>query len=177
MTTPTAYRLKDWERLLNSDERVEWDPAPWVCQSIELYQEFAELVSGSEVSVNVQNVNQDSFGSKLFTELAFYGRYGTLLVQRTRSECASWIDMAVAKARRMHELAPVGVNDNVPVRILEVVESRRRIESASGAISPLGLALLGGVSEGRIKNLMFGPGALFNAVDGKIPVPQGARLA
>jgi hypothetical protein len=174
MTTSTAYglRLKDWERLMSSEEKSEWDAAPWISQCIELYQEFTNLVSGSEVSVKTQDSSRDSFGLKLFMELAFYGRYGALLVDRPESECASWIDMAVAKTKRMHRLTPAGVADEVPVRILEIVESRRRVESDSGVISPLGLALLGGVSEGRIKNLMFGAGALFNAVDGKISVPQ-----
>lgn len=169
----TAYHLRvaDWQRLVSSDEWNSWDSALWFSHVLSGVQELIKLSLDDEAAT-LSVETSGSAGVKLFKELTFYGRYGALLSELPKSESMRWIGEGINAAKRIRELAPATPEDDNPDRVIAVAEARSQIDSGSGDITPLGLALIGGASEGRIRNLMFGAGALFTAVNGRIPVSQ-----
>jgi hypothetical protein len=84
------------------------------------------------------------------------------------------ISQSLLRAERLKDLAPPSVGNEIPSAILTCAKGRRILENGKGLISPYAVALLGGASPGRVRNLMFGANAVFTSVDGEIPVEQAA---
>lgn len=175
MTNSTGYelRLKDWAKLQDSEHGPDWDVMPWAAQCFELIEDFRAMLTGSPPATATY-VQDEWEGVRLFRELAFYGRYGAFLTPRTPAEAQEWLSKSIPRAQGMIELAPGRALSGVPQGILTCARGRLQLEAGTGLIDHYAVALLGGVSLGRIRNLTFGADAVFTSTDGQVPVEQAA---
>jgi hypothetical protein len=176
VTTSTGYklRLNDWESLPTGEHGKYWDVISWTSECLAQIRDFETMLTGFGALAPTIPVGEDWAGIHLFRELAFYGRYGAFLTQRTPDEGSEWISGALLRAERVKELAPPTVGNEIPSAIIACAKGRQILESGEGLISPYAVALLGGASPGRVRNLMFGTNAVFTSIDGDIPVEQAA---
>jgi hypothetical protein len=163
--------MKDWNRILNAEERRDWDVSPWLGRCLAVLTEFMDLAKGEEFQHHPFAVDGWS-AVALYDGLAFYGRYGAVSEEVPADEREHWIVTSIEKARRLQELAPRECGDEAPTRILAIACGRHQIEDGTEPIEPIALALLGGVSEGRVRNLMSGNSAQLTSIGGKIPVEE-----
>lgn len=175
MINSTGYqlRLKDWQALQNSEHGPDWDAVPWATQCYELIEDFKALLTGSPAAPATY-VKDDWEGIRIFRELAFYGRYGAFLAPRTPAEGKKWLSQAVPRAQGLIELAPGRALNYIPEAIHACSKGRVQLECGAGFIDQHAVALLAGVSTGRVRNLTFGANAIFTLTDGQIPVEQAA---
>ncbi|MEI4471083.1 hypothetical protein V8J39_07305 [Frigidibacter sp. MR17.24] len=103
--------------------------------------------------------------------MAFYGHYGALVGMPDPGQAENQVCEGIETLSRLVELLP-DAKSAPPGEILALASARRQLESGSGVVAPAALAELGGISLGRMHNLMTGQGALFQPVDGAISVPQ-----
>jgi hypothetical protein len=165
-------RLDAWERLQASEERLEWDIKPWLECCVTSHEAFLFLVGGESKDKKIDVIDWPVLS--LFEHLTFYGLYGDLFQPSSSVNCAERIDEWLTQAGEIRAQATFRCDDRTIVKIIALAQARRRLELAQGGIEPQALAILGGVSEGRIRNLMSGSSAEFNSSDGKIPVAQAS---
>lgn len=169
----SAERRTDWNKLLASEDRWEWDSTPWLDACLKAQAEFLALATGMQVAEPIA-VN-DLSAAALFRNLAYYGLYGDVVDRAAIEDLERHLDGQLALAKTLQEKAPSRCDDRVVSKIINVAEGRRSIERKTGQLEPLALAILGGVSEGRVRNLMSGTSAEIRSVDGKIPVADAER--
>lgn len=170
MTISKSYseRRDAWKRLQESDERFEWEIAPWLECCLHAQQAFASLASGIAID---DEVNVSGWPAlSVFENLAFYGLYGDLLERSNSTEPAEQVERWLQLAKELRSKATFRCDDGIVFKIISLAEGRRNLECGEGVIEPLAVALLGGVSEGRVRNLMSGSAAEFKAIEGGIPV-------
>lgn len=169
----SAERRTDWNRLLASKDRWEWDSTPWLDACLKAQAEFLALATETEVAGPI--AVHDLSAAAVFRDLAYYGLYGDLMDRAEIEDLEGHLDGQLALAKTLKEKAPFRCDDRVVSKIINVAEGRRSIERKTGLVEPLALAVLGGVSEGRVRNLMSGTSAEIRSVDGKIPAPDAER--
>jgi len=156
-----------------SEDRWEWDATPWLDACLRAQAEFQALVTGIPVAEPI--AAHDLFAAALFKNLAYYGLYGDVMERAEIQDIEGHLDGQLGLAKTLKEKAPSRCDDRVVSRIIIVADGRRSIERKIGLTEPLALAILGGVSEGRVRNLMSGTGAQIRSVDGKIPASDAER--
>lgn len=115
-------------------------------------------------------------GACLIDEAGIYGVYGVTPedVPWTRRE--AWVD-ELARALRAFREAVKPVPQGSIARIVNLAISRRAIETGSGEVDLLSLACLGGVTEGRIRNILSsGDGGLEKVGQSVTAASAGAWL-
>lgn len=143
----------------------------WSSATITRVERLAALLSGTSATVrDGAPIRGEAFLS-LAEAMAFYGRYGALAGMPEPGQAVNQISEGIETLSRLIELLP-DAKTTPPGEILALASARRQLESGSGVVAPAALADLGGVSLGRMHNLMTGQGALFQPVDGAIAVPQ-----
>ena len=163
----------DWDKLLASEDWWEWDSTPWLDACLGAQAEFLALATGTEM---VQPVAFDDLpAAAVFRYLAYYGLYGDVVDRTGMGDLEGHLDDQLALAKTLHAKAPSQCDDHVVSKIINVANARRSIERKTGLIEPVALAILGGVSEGRVRNLMSGTSAEIRSVDGKIPAADAER--
>ncbi|MCK8781890.1 hypothetical protein M0654_18065 [Rhizobium sp. NTR19] len=153
-----------------SEDRWEWDSIPWLDSCLKAQAEFLALATGTQVAEPI--AVHDLSASALFKNLAYYGLYGDVMDRTETQDIEGHLDGQLRLAKTLKEKAPSRCDDRVVSKIIIVAEGRRSIERKTGLIEPLGLAILGGVSEGRVRNLMSGTSAEIRSINGKIPAPD-----
>jgi hypothetical protein len=169
--TPIQTRKKHWETTLQSEAAIEWDVRPWLLRCLASQATFGEKVTGKRASHSM-HAEASWPAIALFNELAFYGRYGSIIREIPPQDRADWIANMIDEATRLHSMAPKGLVDDAAVRTLAIAAGRSAIEAAVGEIDPLALGLLGGVTEGRIRNMMSGSEAYFTSHNGRVPIGE-----
>lgn len=94
-------------------------------------------------------------GARLIDEAGIYGLYGVTPVEIPFGERGGWITALTERLTefsRIVQPAPQGAI----ARIIDLVLSRNAIDSGQGDVDLPSLALFGGVSEGRIRNMLSG---------------------
>jgi len=167
-------RMKAWKLVWQSEERCEWDVRPWLNCCLGAQAEFESIAEGKSVNPPIPDITGWAAVS-LFDELGFYGLYGALTQLCAPEDRERRIDLMIAQVSRLLAIAPQGCDSETANRIIVLAKSRRQIEARSGFIEPLGLALLGGITEGRIRNLMSGEAARLEASGGKIHFEQARQ--
>lgn len=169
----SAERRTDWNKLMASEDRWEWDSTPWLDACLRAQAEFVALATGLPVAEPI--AVKELSAAALFNSLAYYGLYGDVMDRAEIQDIEGHLDGHLGLAKTLKEKAPSRCDDRVVSKIITVADGRRSIERKSGLIEPLALAILGGISEGRIRNLMSGTSAEIRSVDGKIPAPEAER--
>tara|TARA_R110000868_G_scaffold123868_3_gene327733 strand:- start:2966 stop:3937 length:972 start_codon:yes stop_codon:yes gene_type:complete len=97
--------------------------------------------------------------SESFRELGLYGRYGVVFTETSSIDREAHILSQLSKAEEIIEafnIKHVAGETNVLNKIVNLARSRHNIDRQVGDVDPMSLALLGGISEGRIRNMMSG---------------------
>lgn len=169
----SAQRRMDWDKLLTSEDRWEWDSRPWLDACLKAQAEFLALAKGTQM---IEPVAVDDLpAALLFRSLAYYGLYGDIVDRPAIRDIEGYLDGQLVLAKALHEKAPSRCDDRIVSKIIDVAAARRSLEQKTGLIEPLALAILGGVSEGRVRNLMSGTSAEVRSIKGKISAADAER--
>lgn len=141
----------------------------WSSATIERLETLIDLLNGTAAAERQWTPIRDEVFLSVAEAMAFYGRYGALVGMPAPDQARNQIAEGIETLSRLIELLP-DAKTMPPGEILALAAARRQLESGSGMVAPAALADLGGVSLGRMHNLMTGQGALFQPVDGAIAV-------
>ncbi len=163
-----------------------WDYAQWIAQMLRDALENVESLVGAENAAEplrallepvVQNegIRADTWRevfeegllsagtvwpiARRVDEAGLYGLYGVTPRGIPLAERASWLDALVEEVEDLaarSDLAGTAGEDNAVIRIARIAQSRRALDTGRGEVHVDSLAILGGVSEGRLRNLMSG---------------------
>lgn len=100
-------------------------------------------------------LTQEWTGTLLIGNAGIYGFYGVTPAEIAHSDRAAWVESLahrLAAFRADVHPVPGGVID----RIANLALARRAIDTREGEVDLLSLALLGGVTEGRVRNILSG---------------------
>lgn len=104
-----------------------------------------------------------------------YGRYGVTPRHIEVERRSEWIDQLVSDLAELREVVkpePSGVI----ARIINLAQSRYAIDRGKGEVDIVSLSILGGVSEGRIRNILSSEGALERSGSGVSAASAAAWL-
>lgn len=173
----TAYtqkyqlRYADWQSRKRGDDTARWSVRAWLESCCNAIEDFARLARGTET---------ESFGGfenwcavTVFDELAFYGLYGAVIGEPEPGEARAAISKLMQNAERMISCGMPG-DDTVPLSIIELARSRMAIDLKEGVIDVASLAILAGLSTGRVQNIMSGKDAALSSVGGRVPAKEAA---
>jgi len=167
----SAERRLEWEKLQNGDERSDWDIRPWLADCLKTQADFRAIATGEDI---VSHGDIDGLPAiLLFRWITYYGLYGDFIERGKHKE--KKLEDRIALGKSLHSNAPSRCDDHIVSKIIAVADARRNIERQDGVVEPLALAILGGVSEGRVRNLTAGAGAEIGSVGGKIPAVEAGR--
>ncbi|EIE52915.1 hypothetical protein C357_01263 [Citreicella sp. 357] len=100
-------------------------------------------------------LTQEWAGTLLIDNAGIYGFYGVTPAEIAHSDRTAWVEslaQRLADFRTDVHPAPSSVID----RITNLALSRRAIDTGKGEVDLLSLSLLGGVTEGRVRNILSG---------------------
>jgi hypothetical protein len=118
--------------------------------------------------------------AELFLELTAYARFGIVPPHGENDSdlnIENHLEDMVLRALRFFDETPLQAwvpdrgTQQPLIELIMLVKNRWALDHGE-PIDPPALALFGGVSESRIRNLMAGADSIFNAVDKKIPAQQ-----
>lgn len=191
-------RRKAWNEALFSSETDSWDYGQWLSEIIENKFSAIEAIFGEENSreilfelVRKSAVDEgenpmnwrdaiEAIGvnaltswriSKVFYGLGLYGRYGVTLENIELDKRESYIENLLLEGETFVANYDYdhGAGQNNPLRkIAGLARSRWNLDHLSGEVDPLSLSILGGLSEGRIRNMMSGNKREFENTGGQI---------
>lgn len=117
-------------------------------------------------------------GPKLH-DLAAYAEYGIVLHDsQDEEELANHIESLLTQAQDLLAKTPIsqwGLSSSTALSSLVFVASNRWALDHDEAVEPSALAYFGGISEGRVRNLMSGESRVFSAKDGKISAQDALK--
>jgi hypothetical protein len=112
-------------------------------------------------------------------DLAAYAEYGIVLHDsEDPNELAAHIKHLLEQAQELEANTPITqwqLNDNNDLSRLVRIASNRWALDNNGPIDPVALAHFGGVSEGRIRNMMSGANRTFTSAEGRIPANEALK--
>lgn len=119
-----------------------------------------------------------SIGTQLH-DLAAYAEYGIVLHEsEDPSELADHIEHLLKQAQELEANTPVVQwqlhANNELSRLVRIASNRWALDN-DGPVDPVALAHFGGVSEGRIRNMMSGANRMFSPVEGRIPASEALK--
>lgn len=184
--------------VVSAEESSDWDYGQWIVQLIEDRFDFLESLFGAEKAAPVlfdllaeanlvegyhaktwrevlANASPVSWSvwkiCGVFDQLGLYSRYGVTLADipddSREGKIGRLIEAGVAFLERA-DIQRVAGKDNQLSKIVALAQSRWNLDHATGDVDPASLAILGGLSEGRIRNMMSGEGRAFENTGGRI---------
>jgi hypothetical protein len=113
------------------------------------------------------------FGAQLH-DLAAYAHFGIALASEDDAE--TWLRELVEGAVKFRDSSPIDLwldpSQASPLEEIVLLAENRWALDNNRPIDPRALSKLGGVSEGRMRNMMSGSGRTFSNEDGKIPAHE-----
>lgn len=112
-------------------------------------------------------------------DLAAYAEYGIVLNDSNDADAPrARVERLLRHAQELEAKTPVGqwqLNDNNELSRLVTIARNRWALDNDQPVEPVALAHFGGVSEGRIRNMMSGANRTFTSDDGKIPAQEAHK--
>lgn len=177
-----AYREMQFR---HGDDPHYWDYAQWIAEMLEQALEHVEGLVGPEAAAGPlrqlvepvaivdrpraetwRDVLDDVFSagtvwpiSERLNEALMYGLYGVTPKELPVAQRRDWIDDLVSEVSTFAErsdIAVLGAGDNAIVKIANLAKSRHALDTGNGELDLHSMAVLGAVSEGRVRNLLSG---------------------
>ena len=104
-------------------------------------------------------------------DAALYGRFGVTREDVPPNERRSYLEQLVARVDAFYErsdLDRIAGTGNQVSKIVRLARTRWNLDCGEGDVDPMSLAILGGLSEGRIRNMMTGSDRVFENTGGKV---------
>ncbi|WP_202530856.1 hypothetical protein [Maritimibacter harenae] len=165
-----------------------WDYAQWIAELLQNALENVEGLVGTENAAaplrqlvepvaevegseraTWREVMEDVFSAgtvwpigERFQHALLYGLFGVTPEFVEPASRAKWIDELVAEVAAFgarNDVQALDVADNPIVRIANLAASRHALDHVRGEVDTASMSILGGVSEGRVRNLMSGSDA------------------
>lgn len=184
--------------MASAEECNDWDYGQWIVQLIADRFDFLESLFGAEKAAPVlfellaeantvegyhaktwrevlENASPVSWSvweiCGVFDELGLYARYGVTLVDipddSRELHIGRLVEAGVAFLERA-DIQRIAGKDNQLSKIVALAQSRWSLDHGTGDVDPASLAILGGLSEGRVRNMMSGEGRAFENTGGRI---------
>jgi hypothetical protein len=164
-------RYQHWQSRKSSESMLEWDVRPWLKSTCDAFEKFVLEARGRKTE---EFSDFDAWKAvPIFEGLAFFGLYGAVLEEPEPEDARRIIELGLQDGRGMVALGDRS-NRSVPGIILDLAASRRALDQGHGSIDPTSLAVLAGLSVGRVHNLMSGKESQFTPESGRVPVEQAA---
>ncbi|OOY26519.1 hypothetical protein BMI90_17580 [Thioclava sp. L04-15] len=112
-------------------------------------------------------------GAKLLDNAGIYGLYGVTPAAIALTERAAWIEDLATRLEQFRTLVKPEPQ-RVTTRIINLALSRRAIDSAEGEVDLVSLAIFGGVTEGRIRNILSSSDSGLEKVGQQVTAPSAA---
>ena len=196
---PAAERRDLWAETFVNEEWIDWDFGQWIVEALSGHLAAVENIVGADAVAGLfrdllakamtaegwkpkpwrealENVGPAAWTvwemGECFRELGLYGRYGVTDVDIPPSEREARLDGLLERAEAFVRSAgfdqPGDAGGQV-VRIVRLARSRCALDTGEGGVDPASLAILGGWSEGRVRNMMSGEGRVLENAGGRVP--------
>ncbi len=131
--------------------------------------------SGVQLNYRTNCFSEWQIGPPLH-DLAAYAEYGIVLHDsEDPAELSAHIESLLKQAQELEAETPVAqwhLNpNNALARLVKIARNRCSLDNGE-PVEPVALAYFGGVSEGRIRNMMSGPNRTFTSEDGRVPAHE-----
>lgn len=163
-----------------------WDYAQWIAEILETALDNIEALVGTEIAAQPlrmlvepvaqsggdthaetwRDVMEDVFSAGTIWPIGIqmqnallYGLFGVTPADVPLDDRKSWIEGVVAEVSAFasrSDVRALTTSDNPIVRISNLASSRHALDQVRGEVDTLSMSILGGVSEGRVRNLMSG---------------------
>lgn len=180
------------------DECEDWDYGQWIVELIRDRFDFLESLFGAERAApvlfdllaeanTVEGYRATTWREALdnagpiswtvweicdvFSALGLYGRFGVTDAEIPEDSRERHIQKMLSAAIGFLERADIqriAGKDNQLSKIVALAQSRWNLDHATGEVDPASLAILGGISEGRVRNMMSGGGRAFENTGGRV---------
>ncbi len=190
-------RDRYWETL-EGDETGSWDFGQWLAEVLEEHLGIIEdLMGSSRVAACFNDLlaeEKETIGQKIdnwrevfsnydgsiwqnwrigreLGDAAIYGRFGVTRSDIPLEERRPSLEALIERIEAFYErsnLDRIAGQENEVVKIVRLARARWNLDTEAGEIDPASLALLGGLSEGRIRNMMTGSDRVFENTGGKV---------
>ena len=176
-TMSVADRRDDWfENVMQSQDYDNWDFSGELLEALSNRFRVIEMILGKEETAphlfamlhgpDVEGARWeevfDSYapsqtvewmGSHLLSDASIFGHYGIVPASISFDARRAWVD-ALAEQLDQFRLVANPEPQGVIARIINIALSRYAIDSGVGEVDLQSLALFGGVTEGRIRNIL-----------------------
>ena len=176
-TMSVADRRDDWfENVMQSQDYNDWDFSGELLEALSNRFRVIEMILGKEETAphlfamlhgpDVEGAHWeevfDSYapsqtvewkGSHLLSDASIFGHYGIAPASIPFDARRAWVD-ALAEQLDQFRLVANPESQGVIARIINIALSRHAIDTGAGEVDLQSLALLGGVTEGRIRNIL-----------------------
>ncbi len=176
-TMSVADRRDDWfENLMQSQDYSDWDFSGELLEALSNRFRVIEMILGKEETAphlfamlhgpDVEGAHWeevfDSYapsqtvewmGSQLLSDASIFGHYGITSTGIVFDARRAWVD-AMAEQLDQFRLVANPEPQGVIARIINLALSRHAIDTGEGDVDLQSLALFGGVTEGRIRNIL-----------------------
>ncbi|WP_448327711.1 hypothetical protein [Sulfitobacter sp. M13] len=113
-----------------------------------------------------------------FEDASLYARFGVTHRDIPVSERRAFLESLVTRIEEFYgrsDLERIGGPGNEVSKITRLARARWNLDNLEGDIDPVSLAILGGLSEGRIRNMMTGADRIFENTGGKVSARSAAQ--
>ena len=176
-TMSVADRRDDWfENVMQSQDYNDWDFSGELLEALSNRFRVIEMILGKEETAphlfamlhgpDVEGAHWeevfDSYapsqtvewmGSQLLSDASIFGHYGIAPAGIPIDARRAWVD-ALAEQLDQFRLVANPEPQGVIARIINIALSRHAIDTGAGEVDLQSLALFGGVTEGRIRNIL-----------------------
>lgn len=166
--TMNAYEIRktDW---LTKVKPQEFDVHRWLSQQAVDLNLLLELLTGHPAALP-SHIEEWPF-AKVCESMLFFALYGAVDENPEPAVARLQIDHGLNTLEALLKVSPMAAAD-VPGRVLSLARGRMAIDTKVGTVDVTALATFGGVTPGRIQNLMSGEASQFRSEAGGIPVEQ-----
>jgi hypothetical protein len=199
-------RRERWVETFVNEECNDWDYGQWIVEALGNHLAAVENIVGPDVvsepfkellreAMNIEgydpmpwrkaleNVGPGAWTAwemgECFRELGLYGRFGVTDADIPVKEREVRIDGLLERAEAFIKESGFdqpGDAGGQPLKIVRLARSRRALDKGVGDVDPGSLAVFGGWSEGRVRNMMSGADRVFENTGGQVPVASAIEV-
>jgi hypothetical protein len=199
MEISAEERRERWGETFVNEECYDWDYGQWIVEALDSHLAAVENIVGADAvsepfkdllreAMNIEgydpmpwrkaleNVGPGAWTAwemgECFRELGLYGRFGVTDADIPVKDREGRIEDLLMRAEvfiKESGFDQPGDAGGQPLKIVRLARSRRSLDKGIGDVDPGSLAIFGGWSEGRVRNMMSGADRVFENTGGQVP--------